>query len=527
MLENAPSCRLIIRAAASNSTEQADPRESIAARGVVSNSAVLIEEHSLVAASEIAGFGSLLPGRHFAGSARDLRQAWFAHPLLIVALAALLVVPRSAHAIIDKSTQNNTTPIGEDASWSGGDPGWDSVTVGEYVDGQGMTHPATNYTYIGDNWIIAARHSGIFSSHFSTGTYAPISGQNFGVPNPLDWPVTLTTQSDLRLIRIKGDPGGDGVPAATVASQPPPVNGQVVYIGGGRARAAGLSNWNVNTTTWDWGAPFSGSGGNYHGYQSTASHQKSWGTNRISSDDIVTPDEDDEPVNPAHDSDWDYVIHSKDPDNNFRDKITLLTSFDQSGDPHEAQALSGDSSGAVFYKRNGQWELSGVVSSVFIFENQPGQTAVFGDLTAFSDLSAYYDEIMAIIDAHSGDFASKMGDINLDGQVLGDGTGSAASDDVTAFVEGWLEDNSTGIGNIVSWQKGDLSLDGKTDLTDFLLMRNALLGAGSGAGASALSSLLGMGPVATVPEPSSAALLLVGAMFLLGAARRRVRGAAS
>ena len=191
----------------------------------------------------------------------------------------------------------------------------------------------------------------------------------------------------------------------------------------------------------------------------------------------------------------------------------------------ESQAINGDSGGAVFYNRDGNWEMAGVVNAVGTYNNQPQSpkaTAVYGDVTLFSDLSVYYDEIYSIINAHPE--YSVMGDVNLDGVVSGDGTGPAASDDVTAFVDGWLYQQPTH--SVESWKKGDLNLDGKTNLSDFLLLRNALLGSGSGAGAAALSSLLGVNSFASIPEPSSAALSLIGLMFLVGAAKRHVRGTA-
>jgi len=201
----------------------------------------------------------------------------------------------------------------------------------------------------------------------------------------------------------------------------------------------------------------------------------------------------------------------------------LLTEFDQTGGTdHEAQVIDGDSGSAVFYNRGGNWELAGVVNATFTYPNQPSNWAVYGDATSFSDLSVYYDEIYDVIDAHAN--YSVPGDVNLDGAVTGDGTGPWASDDVTAFIEGWRYEQATH--SVESWKKGDLSLDGKTDLADFLLMRNALVSAGGGAGASALSSLLGIGPLNAVPEPSSASLLLIGATFLFRAAKRRARIAA-
>jgi hypothetical protein len=142
---------------------------------------------------------------------------------------------------------------------------------------------------------------------------------------------------------------------------------------------------------------------------------------------------------------------------------------------------------------------------------------------------------------------SIVGDVNLDGNVSGTGSGPAASDDVTAFIQGidglgsqylgWGYDNGTGAATITSWKNGDIAHpdtvgscfaplggglcaggDGKTDLYDFLALRNAI---NDPMGVSALNqfflSLDGSG--GAVPEPSALALAFVG--LLIGAFSRR------
>ena len=179
---------------------------------------------------------------------------------------------------------------------------------------------------------------------------------------------------------------------------------------------------------------------------------------------------------------------------------------------NETQAVAGDSGSAVFYKRNGNWELVGIVGAVFSplpYDRSPGtNTAVYGSYTSFADLTYYRDEIQRIMSDHP--YNLLMGDINLDGSVVGDGTGPVAIDDISAFVAGWLQDDGTGTGSYGSWLKGDLSGDGKTNVTDFFLLRSALNSSGSGAGFSFAS--LGGG----VPEPASWLLAIVGAAALAG-----------
>ncbi|MCO6043684.1 PEP-CTERM sorting domain-containing protein [Aeoliella sp. ICT_H6.2] len=114
-----------------------------------------------------------------------------------------------------------------------------------------------------------------------------------------------------------------------------------------------------------------------------------------------------------------------------------------------------------------------------------------------------------------------MGDVNMNGVVSGNGTGPAATDDVTAFVDNWLFENRiTGWGNKVitvgdwsTWEKGDMNHDGTTDLRDW-----ALINAANPSMGSAIVSALSGSPV---PEPS--ALVMIGISSLFAAAWARGR----
>jgi trimeric autotransporter adhesin len=129
-------------------------------------------------------------------------------------------------------------------------------------------------------------------------------------------------------------------------------------------------------------------------------------------------------------------------------------------------------------------------------------------------LSYYRDVINNIINAHPDSSVTVLGDVNLDGIVSGDGTGAAATDDVTAFIQGWGTHQTTG--NLISWQKGDLNQDGIVDVSDFLLLRAAFNGAGAGASANALTAFVD----SAVPEPTSVVLAAIGAAFLALFCRR-------
>jgi hypothetical protein len=392
-------------------------------------------------------------------------------------------------------------------TWWNGDSGWESVTSGGGIN-------YANYTYLGNSWVLATGSYSGLPAHFTTGSFDPIPNQDFLVPSPAGWP-GLTPQSDLRLIRINGDPG---MPAVTLAAQPPPLGGEVVFIGQGLGRAAEQTHWKVakySNTDWAW-TPVP-SGGDYSGYKAASAEEdpvaKRWGTNTIADED---------PIFDESDTDLDHVLTR-----NGRSIVSLVTTFDQlaPGDPsHESQTISGDTGSAVFYNRGTaeapQWELAGLAVSAapdplykMLYPGQSANWAVFGNVTALADLSVYRDGILSIMNSHHE--YSVMGDINLDG-VVWDGTGDPANDpDIAAFLDGWMA-YDYGTGSIASWQRGDLNLDGKTDVADFMLLRGALGQPASGFLVAAMDAR-----TAAAPEPCSAALVQLGAALAAGRLRRR------
>ncbi len=148
-----------------------------------------------------------------------------------------------------------------------------------------------------------------------------------------------------------------------------------------------------------------------------------------------------------------------------------------------------------------------------------------------TDLSYYYHSnpaqdyafsISDIMRTHSN--YSLTGDVNLDGVVSGTGSGSVATDDVSAFIAGWGANSGTGVGTISSWNLGDLSgpagqRDGRTDVYDFLALRNSI---NSPVGLAALeqffSSVAGSGGV---PEPASGVLAILAFTWIASGLRRR------
>ena len=436
----------------------------------------------------------------------------------VVALGAANL-SSSASALIVNSTNTTTAPAN--------DPGWNNHTLSGSL----------NYVYLGDGWALTARHEGPEPSStnqsmsFSTGTYTIIPGQNYVLSNPTSvvntsgQTISLTSTTDLRLVRLNGAPDLPSIcvssTACSISSSSPPVNGQLTFIGHGRSRESTLTTWN---SSWKQVSPALDPPNpgpvQYSGYYVDDGNVKRWGTNRVESANNYSG------ANSLYQilSSTTGVMHLKTPDGITRDVITMLTDYDQSGDPNEAQAYSNDSGSSVFYNRNGNWELAGIVNAIFTYPNEPGGLSAFGQATTISDLSYYRSSILDVINAHPYDLLA--GDVNLDGVVSGTTTGGVPTDDIAAFVAGWGYNNGTGVGTYESWLNGDLTgpdgiRDGKTDVADFFALRSALISAGSG-GAISLASL----QVGGVPEPTSFLLAIAGAAAIAAGRGRRRRWAA-
>ena len=491
----------------------------------------------------------------------EKRSGWRQTPIAWAFVAAAMILmtsPRTSEALVvgnvGGSIPSTTGNPANYPGWTQGDPGWANVAT------------SGNYVYLGDGWVISARHVGLpasvdFQTPSGLRSFQPIPGsyyQDYGylwgdgkhyyaVENPSSVQleggsnVSLTQFTDLQLFRINGDPG---LPSLTVSSQPLATTNfdrnnapQVVIAGTGSVgRVANQSQWNANqqSTPWIWSQTTGA--GSYQGFFTVATGEKRWGTNRIADPRPNGPGDPSDPgamdysniLDKGVISDTTGVRHFQTSDGAFRDVIASLIVYDQQGQPGtpayginnlEVQAVPGDSGSAVFFKRPGsnQWELAGIVNAAFTYTSQPDGTAMFGNATMFTDLSKYnqnyFHSIQNIIATHA-DY-SLSGDVNLDGIVSGNGTGPASTDDVTAFIAGWNYNNGISQGTVTSWKNGDLTRDGRTDVSDFLRLRGALNGPISSA---VVAALFGSN---AIPEPSAAMLALVGGLHFAFARRRR------
>lgn len=103
------------------------------------------------------------------------------------------------------------------------------------------------------------------------------------------------------------------------------------------------------------------------------------------------------------------------------------------------------------------------------------------------------------------------GDVNNDGVLT--------QADKNAFIDGWMDRRLVGgflIGDMFTRSRGDLNLDGITNIQDLLLMQNAL----SGAGLAAISA----SELSVVPEPTAFAMLILVAASTLLRRQRNTTG---
>jgi hypothetical protein len=443
--------------------------------------------------------------------------------------------------IVQVQTNTTSAPAG-----SGNDPGWNNVTVT-------TPNSALNAIYLGNGWALTAKHVGPEPNNpnqtlnFASGSADIIAGQGYIVPNPngVANPGTneLHLESDLRLFRLKSEPPGmasifDASPQFTLAttmvtSSTPAAEREVTFIGNGLTRENNLTNWNAS---WQEVPEFPGPIA-YTGYSAAGSHlvvadyTKRWGKNVIEDENQFFSGQ----------GDADFRITFRQTNGGgaiLRDTVSLVTQFSQSGGLlNEAQVVAGDSGSAVFRKRGAQWELIGIVFSSYTkipdsSGNQSVTNAVYGNLTAFADLTFYNNQIQDIFKYHP--HYSLIGDIDMDGNFQTDLT-----DDMAAFVSGWGYNNLLNKATALSWSKGDIAHpisvgtcfvplgngvcaggDGKTDVYDFIAFRDELNNPAAGA---ALATMLGFGGGSVVPEPTTAALAIFAASLfaLTGRSRRR------
>ncbi len=280
--------------------------------------------------------------------------------LLTAALFAVLIISANqSSALIIASgdgSGNITAPVD--------DPGF--ANIGRRVPGEG----AGTFVYLGNNKVLTAAHIGIADVVFGGVTYTAVPASDVQLQN------ADLSPTDLVIFEIAGDPG---LPSVKIASTTPANGTDVVMIGAGLRREATETYWDIDSSDasdWIWNAGTLASH-NASGFAISAATGIRWGTNEIASND------------------FDF--------NGPSGAVQgMLTSFNEGATPHEAQAATGDSGAAVFYKNTdtNEWELSGLIIQTGTpnsWSNTPANHAIYGQATLMADLSQYEDQIVAAV----------------------------------------------------------------------------------------------------------------------------------
>lgn len=208
---------------------------------------------------------------------------------------------------------------------------------------------AQTAVYLGDGWVITANHVALGPVELAGVRYEAVPGSKIRMKN--EGP---GVSADLALWRLEKP--WPPLPPLRIRSTPVRVGEEVVLAGNGYERGEPVEIEGV--AGWRW----------------AASQRLRWGTNRVAG------------FHPQLSLDRGTVTDA------FSMEFDLVDAT-----PHEAQVAVGDSGGAVFTRRDGRWELAGVLFAANSYPGQPSGTALYGNVSLAADLAAYRDQILEVI----------------------------------------------------------------------------------------------------------------------------------
>jgi len=232
------------------------------------------------------------------------------------------------------------------------DPGFDHL---------GVTDTGLCAVYIGNGWVLSAAHVGQRPVTLGGVTYPDLPNSTVQLRH------ATGPQSDFSIYRLAAKPP---LPPLVLSNSPPSPSDTVTMMGYAWDRTPTQICWDSN-----WGEVSCGPPASHRGFKSAGPYRRRWGRNLVSA-----------------------VGEDVDDGNGLTRGFHVL--FDQSGVTYEAQAVPGDSGGAVFLKRNGQWQLVGVMFAVGVYPGQDYYSeVVFGQSTYITDISYYRPQLDAILSA--------------------------------------------------------------------------------------------------------------------------------
>ena len=203
--------------------------------------------------------------------------------------------------------------------------------------------------YVGAGWVLTAWHVGA-NDILLNGAFYHYDGTVNRLTN------SNGTGTDLILFHLSTLPP---LPRLTLASRTPSPSSVVDFVGFGHI--SGSTQTLIN------GAP---------GFYWSTGGFKSWGNNRVNVGGVTT-------INAG-----------------AGDVVAFNTDFSAPGlgqTSDEAQAAAGDSGGGVFQQGGSTWQLVGVIDTIDVSPTQPGDTAVYGNLTYAADMATYGPQVTAIL----------------------------------------------------------------------------------------------------------------------------------
>lgn len=372
--------------------------------------------------------------------------------VLFFTLAILPLSTSDSWAIVVARNAGNTTAPTE-AELTGGDPGFIHVA-------QLNTASAV---YLGYGWMLTAGHVGAGDVIIDGATYAYKLGSAVTL-NSLD--NYHTPYADLKLFRLDDIPR---LPTLAISSTYTPRGSQVVLIGQCSNYQETETGWSKINNSWTEVTP--ASDGDVQGFKSAAGRSIRWGTNLVDKTG--------------------ELVQTSSGSSNWETRSYVMD-FDQSGTAYEAQAVSGDSGGAVFRRVSGKWELSGITIAANNVVDKPTEAlALFGWKTYSAELYRYRDQILDII-------TPLVGDATLDGIV--------DEYDAEVMAANWL--TATG----ALWIDGDFNEDGAVNDADAAILSANWLRTSASYAAAVFSA---------VPEPGPAIFLLSGLAILIVSRKQR------